>query len=77
MHGNKIFGNYRGIKIDLKCFNAEVLIGENTEFQDCTLHMQSNARLQIGQNGIYRNINFAIFKEAICVIGKNVHICDS
>lgn len=68
-HGNKIIGNYQGLKFVFSGFRSVIKIGENAQFHETVFYMHNNTRIEIGENVQFYETVFCIQNNSQMVIG--------
>lgn len=51
MHGNRIYGNYKGLHVAFSGYDNTIQIGENAEFENCRIYLHGGTHVVFGANG--------------------------
>lgn len=70
-HGNRIVGNYRGLKFAFSGFHSVIEIGRNTSFHNTCFYIHNNSRVCIGENVRFSDSFVHLYDEAGISIGNN------
>lgn len=80
-HGNKIIGNYQGLKFAFSGFNSVVELGENVQFQETVFYIHNDSKIlisdnaQLVKNQIYiADYSKAEFGRSVCLRDSNINI---
>lgn len=75
-HGNKIIGNYKGLKFAFSGFNSVIEIGENVQFQETVFYFHNNSRIVVNDNASFQRCKFELFNNAEMKIGESDYLAD-
>ena len=53
-HGNKIIGNYKGLKFVFSGFHSVIEIGENVQFQKTVFYIHNDSKIEIGADSLFQ-----------------------
>lgn len=70
-HGNRIVGNYQGLKFAFSGFHSVIEIGRNTGFCNTSFYIHNNVRICIGENVRFSDSFVHLYDEASISIGNN------
>lgn len=73
-HGNKIIGNYKGLKFAFSGFNSIIEIGANVCIRSSTVYIHSNSKILLRDNTNLRESNINIENESAIEIKEKCNI---
>lgn len=60
MHGNRIYGNYKGLHFAFSGYDNTIEIGENAEFENCRIYLHGGTHVVFGANGRMNQITLYV-----------------
>lgn len=76
-HGNRIIGNYQGLKFVFSGFHSVIKIGENVRFQETVFYIHNDSRIEIGGNTQFWGTSFYVQDDTRIKVGENVQFSDN
>lgn len=73
-HGNKIIGNYHGLKFAFTGFNSLIKIGKNVRFLETTFYLHNESKVVISNDAQLEKNNFWIHHSSETVFGEKVDL---
>lgn len=77
LHGNKIIGNYQGLKFAFSGFYSVIEIGQNVQFQETVFYIHNDSRIEIGENTQMHKTVFSVDNESELKIGEDAQFMDN
>ncbi len=76
-HGNKIIGNYKGLKFVFSGFHSVIEIGENVQFQKTVFYIHNDSKIEIGADSLFQESVTTIQNKSKIRIDKNARFIDN
>lgn len=76
-HGNKIIGNYQGLKCVFSGFRSVVEIGEDVQFQETVFYIHNESKIEIGKDVLFQETVITMQDKSKIRIGKNARFTDN
>lgn len=73
-HGNKIIGNYQGLKFVFSGFGSIVKIGSNVKFLNTSFYIHNNSQITIGDENKISDTTFYFGDNSKSEFGENIRI---
>lgn len=73
-HGNKIIGNYQGLKFVFSGFHSVIEIGEGTQFWNTSMYIHNDTKVIIGEHTKFLESQFYIYHSAEAIFGKRQYL---
>lgn len=74
-HGNKIIGNYKGLKFAFFGFYSTIELGDNIQFQNtCLYFFSDDSRIKIGSNVELKENVIHIYNSSNMIVGSNTEL---
>lgn len=77
LHGNRIIGNYHGLKFVFSGFHSVIEIGENVRFQETVFYIHNDSKIRIGKNAQFQGTAFHVYNASKIEIGNGVRFQDT
>lgn len=71
LHGNKIVGNYQGLKFVFSGFHSVIEIEENVQFQKTVFYIHNDAKIVIRKGAQFQETVLCVHNDAKIRIGEN------
>lgn len=71
LHGNKLFGKHKNLKLCFRGFNAEIKLGQEVYLHDCAIYIHNNSKLEIGDRTEIEKCSFFVGDDASLLVGNN------
>lgn len=71
LHGNKLFGRHKNLKICFRGFNAVIKLGQEVYLHDCAIYVYNNSRLEIGDRTEIERGSISVGNDASLLVGAN------
>lgn len=76
-HGNKIIGNYQGLKFAFSGFNSVIEIGENVSFRNTCIYVHNKCKVIIGNNVCFCESMLFVSNFSKVLIDNDVSLTES
>lgn len=76
-HGNKIIGNYQGLKCVFSGFHSVIEIGENVRFQGTVFYIHNDSKIEIGKDSLFQETVITMQDKSKIRIGTDVRFADN
>lgn len=73
-HGNRIIGNYHGLKFAFTGFNSVIKIGKNVRFLETTFYLHNESKVVIGNDAQLEKNYFWMHHSSETVFGEDVYL---
>lgn len=74
LHGNKIYGKHKDLKICFRGFNSVIKLGKEACLQDCAIYVHNNSKLEIGDKTEIEKSHISLGSDAAFCIGSRAHL---
>ncbi len=71
LHGNKLFGKHKNLKLCFRGFNTVIKLGQEVYLHDCAIYVHSNSRLEIGDRTEIERCSIFVGNNASLLVGSN------
>lgn len=71
LHGNKLFGKHKNLKLCFRGFNTVIKLGQEVHLHDCAIYVHSNSRLEIGDGTEIEKCSIFVGNDASLLVGSN------
>lgn len=76
-HGNKVYGNVKGLNISLCCCNATIYVKDEINIDNVKIIMSSNSYLEIGKGSILKSLIIKVLENGRALLGENNRVTNS
>lgn len=73
-HGNKIIGNYQGLKFAFSGFRSVIKIGKGVQFREAGIYLHNGAEVVLGSGGRYQESTICLHNGTKLTIGEGVRL---
>lgn len=71
-HGNKIIGEYTGLKFAFSGFHSVIKVGNEVQFGNSNFYIHSHSEIVVGDYVKFQGVNLNIYDEAEVIVGTKI-----